>query len=114
MDALQLLEGAIEGALQAGFVAAQGVEEPGALAVGAKDLGFVVVAIAGVFAGLAEVGAGVEVLAGFDAADAAKTPGGGDHLLDQNEFHFRLRVVLLFEGGGEVDQVVFVWFFEIG
>ena len=86
LEALELAEGAVEGALGAGFVAAQGGERVGAADVVQVEIGEAVArAQVGVlpFDILLLVEAAELEEATFDEADAAETPGGHDDLLDR-------------------------------
>jgi len=111
LDALQVVEGAVEGALVAGFVARQGGESVRATAIVLKYIGetvvggevaVVVVDIFGVVdqAQLEE--------AGFHGADAGEAPGGHDDLVDQEGFQGAGGLKLFLEGGLELVELLAV------
>lgn len=106
---LQLVQGAVEGALKAGFVTTQGVDEFGAVPIVAIDLGFVVESVAGAFAVFAEVRVAVAVVARFDAADAAQAPSGRHDLLHQDRFDLRQRIEVFADGLGVTEQLLLLF-----
>ena len=116
-EALELVEGSVERALDAGFIAGQdgervGVtdvaEEDGGEAVEAGEAPALVVKAAGVF-GQAELDGG-----GFHTTDAAEAPGGHDDLLDEEDFDGAEGLVMLFVRLGDFLELVFVFEREDG
>jgi hypothetical protein len=111
------VEGAVEGALDAGFVAGQDGERVGVTDVAEVDGGeavetgeapaFVVEA-AGVF-GQAELEGG-----GFHSADTAEAPGGHDDLLNEEDFDGAEGFVMLFVRVGDFVELVLVFEREDG
>lgn len=81
-ETLKLVEGAVERALDAGFVAREGFDGAGAGGVVGEGAG------AGVetFDIVAELGDAVLEQACFERAQAAEAPGGHGHLLDEQDF----------------------------
>jgi len=82
------VHGAVEGALDAGFVAGQEGESAGAAGVVEEDKGVLVMAgrvVESTQTAFFLIEQPVEE-AGFHAAEAAEAPGGHDHLLDEEGF----------------------------
>ena len=81
-EVFELVEGAVEGPLDAGFVAREGFDGAGAGGVVGEGAG------AGVetFDIVAELGDAVLEQACFERAQAAEAPGGHGHLLDEQDF----------------------------
>jgi hypothetical protein len=107
LEALQLMEGAVEGALGTGLVATEGGEGIG---VPAEDvgqfLGLVVVVEAVLFAVLQVEEAEFEE-AGFDAAEADELPLGHDDLVDEGGFEGAVGLELFEEGDAEFVEIRF-------
>jgi hypothetical protein len=118
LEALELVEGAVEGALDAGFVAAEGFEDAGCgTGVPAEDVGeFVCVDEA--------VVVGFEVLlvvdeaeieeAGFDGAAAGEAPLGHDDLVDEGGFEGAGGLEVIEEGVEEFVEGLFVFAVDDG
>ena len=88
LEALQFVQGAVEGALGAGFVAGQEGESARAAGVVEEDKGVLVMAgrvVESTQTAFFLIEQPVEE-AGFHAAEAAEAPGGHDHLLDEEGF----------------------------
>ena len=80
-EALQFVEGAVEGALDAGFVAPNGFDGAGAGRVVDEGAGEGVERRVGVV--VTELRDADIEQAGFKSAEAAEAPGGHGHLLDE-------------------------------
>ncbi|MBI3664783.1 MAG: hypothetical protein HY236_00915 [Acidobacteria bacterium] len=89
LEALDLVEGAVEGALDPGLVADEPGDGVGVVNIPAKSesdaigRSEVVVALGSV---VEQVDDALVEEAGFDAAEAAQAPGGHDHLLHERGF----------------------------
>jgi hypothetical protein len=100
LEALQFVEGAVEGAFGAGFVAGQEGESVGAAGFAEEDEGVLLVAgrvLESPQIGVLLIEEPVEE-AGFHAAEAAEAPGGHDHLLDEEGFRGADGLVVVLEG----------------
>jgi len=112
LDALELVEGAVEGALDAGFVAAEGVEDAGGgTGVPAEDVGEFVflgeVVVVGFEVRLVVGEAEIEE-AGFDSAAAGEAPLGHDGLVDEGGFEGAGGLEVIEEGVEEFVEGLFV------
>jgi len=100
LEALQFVQGAVEGALGAGFVAGQEGESVGAAGFAEEDEGVLLVAgrvVESTQIAFFLIEQPVEE-AGFHAAEAAEAPGGHDHLLDEEGFGGADGLVVVLEG----------------
>ena len=88
LEALQFVHGAVEGALDAGFVTTQEHENAFAAGVAEEDVGVLVVAGGDLESPQFPFFFNEQPVeeAGFHAAEAAEAPGGHDHLLDEEGF----------------------------
>jgi hypothetical protein len=114
LEALELAEGAVEGALDAGFVAAQEGQGVGAADVALVEIGEAgargqaLVALGDIFG---VIGPAELEEATFDEAEAAETPGGHDDLLDEEGLEGADGLELVLEGlAGFVEFVHFLAF----
>ena len=113
LDALEFVEGAVEGALDAGLVAAEGVEDAGCgTGVPAEDVGeFVFVgkaAVVGFEVPLVVDEAEIEE-AGFDGAAAGEAPLGHDDLVDEGGFESAGGLEVIEEGVEEFVEGIFLF-----
>jgi hypothetical protein len=118
LEALEFVEGAVEGALDAGFVAGEGVEDAGGgTGVPVEDAGqFLVVVEASV------LGFGVRFKvdeakfeeAGFEAAATDEAPLGHDDLVDEGGFERSGGLELVEEGVAEFVESLIVFAYDDG
>ena len=100
LEALQFVEGSVEGALAAGFVAGQRGESTDFAGVADEDESVLVVAgrvVESTQIAFFLMEQPVEE-AGFHAAEAAEAPSGHDHLLDEEGFGGADGLVVVLEG----------------
>ena len=100
LEALQFVQGAVEGALAAGFVAGQRGESTDFAGVADEDESVLVVAgrvVESTQIAFFLMEQPVEE-AGFHAAEAAEAPGGHNHLLDEDGFGGADGPVVVLEG----------------
>jgi len=110
-EALKLTVGAVEGALDAGFVAGQEGKRVGAAGVAEEDEGHAVVGdeVAVLRVDVSAVIDQAECVgADFHGAGAGKAPGGHDHLMDEEGFDGIERLEMVQVGIEEFVELAFV------
>jgi hypothetical protein len=113
LEALKFVEGAVEGALDADLIAAEGAEDAGGgTGIAAEDVGqfvFVGEAVVIDFEVLLVVDEAEFEETGFEFATAGEAPLGGDDLADEGGFEGADGLEVVEEGVAEIVEGLFVF-----